>query len=135
MVRVSHICTHSSTETGLTGTLMLRYCPKNVPPTLYNKQNKQSKLSKKRKPKNEFEVIEHFKKKNWPSVDAIRFYNHYQGVGWKIGGKAQIEDWTAIAENWMLRANEIKKTSVLKIVPKTEDHLMTKNQKNYGEPL
>ena len=135
MVRMSHIRTDGSTQTGLTGTLMQRYCPRNVPPTLYNKQNKQTKLSEKRKPKNEFEVIEFFKKKNWPSLDAVKFYNHYQGVGWKIGGKAQIEDWTAIAENWMLKANEIKKSSVLKIVPKIEDHLMTSNQKNYGEPL
>ena len=34
MVRMSHICTDSSTKTGLTGTLMQRYCPKNVPITL-----------------------------------------------------------------------------------------------------
>ncbi len=135
MVRVSHIRTAGSTETGLTGTLMEHYCPKNVPSSLYNKQNKQYKLSGKRKPKNEFEVISFFKKKNWPSMDAIKFYNHYQGVGWKIGGKVQIEDWTAIAENWMLKADEIKKTATLKIVPKNEDHLMTNNQKNYGEPL
>ncbi len=133
MVRVSHIRTDSSTKTGLTGTLMLRYCPKNVPPTLYNKQNKQYKLSK-RKPKNEFEVIVFFKKKNWPAMDAKKFYNHYQGVGWKVG-KVQIEDWTAIAENWMLKASEIKKSDTLKTVPKIEDNLMTNNQKNYGEPL
>jgi len=135
MVRMSQMCTDRGTETGLTGTLMQRYCPKNVPPTLYNKQNKQIKLSKKRKPKNEFEVIDFFKKKSWPSLDAVKFYNHYQGVGWKIGGKVQIEDWTAIAENWMLKANEIKKSSILKIVSKSEDNLMTNNLKNYGEPL
>ena len=135
MVRMSHICTDSSTKTGLIGTLMQRYCPKNVPPTLYNKQNKQYKLSGKRKPKNEFEVIDFFKRKNWPSLDAKKFYNHYQGVGWKIGGKVQIEDWTAIAENWMLKAGEIKKSATLKIVSKNEDHLMIRNQKNYGEPL
>lgn len=135
MVRMSHICTDSSTKTGLTGTLMQRYCPKNVPPSLYNKQNKHSKLSTKRKPKNEFEVIDFFKKKNWPSIDALKFYNHYQGVGWKVGGKVQIEDWTAIAENWMLKANKIKNTATLKIVAQNEDHLMTNNQKNYGEPL
>ena len=45
MVRVSHIRTTSSTEMGLSGTLMERYCPKNVLSTLYNKQNKQYKLS------------------------------------------------------------------------------------------
>src|SRR5680860_341457 len=135
MVRVSHILTSSSTTTGLTGTLMEHYCPKNVPTTLYNKQNKQYKLSTKREPKNEFEVMDFFKKKNWPTMEAKKFYNHYQGVGWKIGGKVQIEDWTAIAENWMLKANEIKKYSSLKIVTKNRDHLITNDQKNYGEPL
>lgn len=131
---MSHICTDSSTETGLNGTLMERYCPKNVLSTLYNKQNKQYKLSK-RKPKNEFEVFDFFKRKKWPAMEAKKFYNHYQGIGWKIGGKVPIEDWTAIAGNWMLKADEIKKTAPLKIVPKTGDHLMTSNQKNYGEPL
>jgi len=135
MIRMSQFCTTGSTETGLTGTLMQRYCPKNVPLSLYNKHSKESKLSRKRKPKNEFEVINFFKAKNWPSIDALKFFNHYQGVGWKIGGKVQIEDWTTIAKNWMLKADEIRKTPTLKIVAQTEDHLMTNNQKNYGEPL
>ena len=134
MVRMSHIRTDGSTKTGLSGTLMQRYCPKNVPSTLYNKQNKQYKLSGKRKPKNEFEVLDFFKKKSWPAMDAKKFYNHYQGVGWKVG-KVPIEDWTAIAGNWMLKADEIKKTATLKLVSRNDDHLMTDNQKNYGEPL
>jgi len=134
MVRMSQFCTSSSTETGLTGTLMQRYCPKNVPLSLYNKHSKDSKRSK-RKPKNELEVIDFFKTKKWPSLEALKFYNHYQGVGWKISGKVQIEDWMAIAENWMLKANEIKKNPILKLVAQSEDHLMTNNQKNYGEPL
>ena len=125
MVRVYHIRTSSSTDMVHSGTLMERYCPKNVLPTLYNKQNKQYKLSEKGKPKNEFEVIDFFKGKNWPAVEAKKFYNHYQGVGWKIGGKTQIADWTAIAGNWMLKADEIKRSSPLRIVSKNRDHLMT----------
>lgn len=135
MVKMSQFCTSGSTETGLTGTLMQRYCPIHVPLSLYNKRHKQSKLSEKRKPKNELEVLNFFKSKNWASMDASKFYNHYQGVGWKIGGKVQIENWTSIAENWMLKANEIRKNPVLKIVAQTNDYLQTNNQKNYGEPL
>lgn len=135
MVRMSQFCTSSSTETGLTGTLMQRYCPKNVPLTLYIKHSKHNKLSKERKPKNELEVIEYFKLKSWSSLNAVKFFNHYEGVGWKIGGKTKIEDWKAIAANWMLRAEEIKEKPKLQIVSKNTDYLITNEQKNYGEPL
>jgi len=135
MVRMSQICTDSSTEIGLSGTLMQHYCPKNVPLSLYKKHTNETKRSEKRKPKNEIEVLEFFKSKKWSSIEAVKFFNHYQGVGWKIGGKVKIEDWKAIASNWMLRANEIKNTPILKIVPQNGDHLQTNNQKNYGEPL
>ncbi len=135
MVRMSHICTDSGTETGLTGTLMQRYCPINVPLSLYTKHSKQYKLSEKRAPKNELEVIDFFKTKNWPLTEASKFYNHYCGVGWKIGGKVKIEDWKAVAENWMIKATEIKKAPMLKIVSQNEDYLKISNQKNYGQPL
>lgn len=134
MVLVSHFCTGNGTETGQAGTLMRRYCPKNVPLTLYIKHLKQLKLSV-RKPKNEFEVIEFFKSKKWPSVEALKFYNHYAGIGWKIGGKIKIEDWQATAANWMIKANEIKEKPTLKIVSKNTDFLITNEQKNYGQPL
>tara|TARA_R110002153_G_scaffold164081_1_gene316640 strand:- start:1549 stop:2220 length:672 start_codon:yes stop_codon:yes gene_type:complete len=135
MVTMYQICTNSSTETGRTGTLMQRYCPKNVPLSLYSKHSKQSKLSTQRKPRNKFEVVEFFKSKNWSSMDALKFYNHYEGVGWKIGGKVKIENWMAIAENWMLKAKEIKEQPTLQIVSKNKDFLMVNEQKNYGEPL
>ncbi len=135
MVRMSQICTDSSTETGLTGTLMQRYCPINIPLSLYIKQPKQFKRSEKSSPKNEFEVIEFFKEKKWPLVEASKFYNHYDGIGWKIGGKVKIVNWQAIAENWMLKAKEIKERPTLQIVPKNTDFLMTNQQKNYGQPL
>lgn len=135
MVSMSQFCTVSSTEIGLTSTLMERYCPKNVPLSLYKKQPKTYKLSEKSKPENELEVINFFNSKNWPKTEASRFYNHYRGVGWKIGGKAKIEDWKAVAENWMIKANQIKGFSNLKIASGKRDHLKTSNLKNYGEPL
>lgn len=81
------------------------------------------------------EVVEFFKGKGWPPEEALKFYNHYEGVGWKIGGKVPIENWKAIAQNWMLKATEIKDKPKLQIVSKNTDFLMTNEQKNYGQPL
>ncbi|WP_282030768.1 hypothetical protein [Winogradskyella eximia] len=95
--------------------------------------NKQiENIIKTKLPKNEFEVIDFFKKKKWPENEAKKFYNHYQGIGWKIGGKIKIEDWHATASNWMLKANEFE-TAVA--VPQKKDNLRTNKNKDYGQPL
>ena len=89
-------------------------------------------INKTKLPKNEFEVIDFFKKKKWPANEAQKFYNHYQGIGWKIGGKIKIEDWQAIASNWMLKANEFETADV---VSQKKDNLRTNKNKDYGQPL
>lgn len=107
MVRVCHFCTGKGTEMGGTGTLMERYHPKTVPLTLYKKQLQTNRNALANSPKNESEVLEYFKSKKWPVNEASKFYNHYQAIGWKLGGKTPIVDWTATAENWMLKAQEL----------------------------
>ena len=95
--------------------------------------NKQiENINKTKLPKNEFEVIDFFKKKKWPDNEAKKFYNHYQGIGWKIGGKIKIEDWHATASNWMLKANEFETADA---VPQKKDNLRTSKNKDYGQPL
>jgi hypothetical protein len=95
--------------------------------------NKQiENINKTKLPKNEFEVIYFFKKKKWPDNEAKKFYNHYQGIGWKIGGKIKIEDWHATASNWMLKANEFETADA---VPQKKDNLRTSKNKDYGQPL
>ena len=95
--------------------------------------NKQiENINKTKLPKNEFEVINFFKKKKWPDNEAKKFYNHYQGIGWKIGGKIKIEDWHATASNWMLKANEFETADA---VPQKKDNLRTNKNKDYGQPL
>ena len=89
-------------------------------------------INKTKLPKNEFEVIDFFKKKKWPANEAQKFYNHYQGIGWKIGGKIKIEDWQATASNWMLKASEIETADA---VPQKKDNLRTSKNKDYGQPL
>jgi len=46
--------------------------------------------------------------KGWPELEAQKFYNHYQSIGWKIGGKIKIENWHACAKNWILKSEELK---------------------------
>jgi hypothetical protein len=95
--------------------------------------NKQiENINKTKLPNNEFEVIDFFKKKKWSANEAKKFYNHYQGIGWKIGGKIKIEDWHATASNWMLKANEFETADA---VPQKKDNLRTSKNKDYGQPL
>jgi len=86
-------------------------------------------------PKNENEVIDFFKKENWPKIEAQKFYNHYQGIGWKVGGKTKIVNWKATAKNWMLKAEEIKTNKTQNPVSQNQDNLKISKNKNYNEPL
>lgn len=86
-------------------------------------------------PKNEKEVINFFKKENWPEIEAQKFYNHYQGIGWKVGGKTKIVNWQATAKNWMIKSQEIKTNKTQNAVSQEMDNLKTTKNKNYNEPL
>lgn len=88
--------------------------------------------SKAKLPKNENEVIDFFKTKKWPVVEAMKFYNHYTAIGWKHGGKIKIVDWMASASNWILKAQEIE---TLKVQSHFKDNLRTTKVKDYDEPL
>ncbi len=83
-------------------------------------------------PKNKIEVIEFFKNQKWSGLEAEKFYNHYNSIGWKIGGKIEILDWQSSAENWMLKAKEIENS---KAVSQKRDNLSTTKSKDYGQPL
>lgn len=101
-----------------------------VPNTNSNKQKENN--SKLKLPKNEKDVIDFFKKKEWPAIEALKFYNHYQAIGWKLGGKAKIVDWQASASNWMLKAKELE---TVKQPSQNKDNLRTTKNKDYGQPL
>ncbi|SRX76368.1 hypothetical protein [Aequorivita antarctica] len=83
-------------------------------------------------PKNKNEVLIFFEKRKWPELEAEKFFNHYNGIGWKIGGKIKITDWHSTAENWMLKFKEIETG---KAVSQKRDNLKTSKIKNYGQPL
>lgn len=37
------------------------------------------------------------------STAAIKFYTHYRGLGWKTSLGAQVEDWQALANGWIIK--------------------------------
>lgn len=135
MVSPSQICTDSGTMVGRTRTLFGTYHPKTVPDTLYRKQYKPSKRSLGAKPRSQLEVLDFFKEKKYDLEEAFKFFNHYQAIGWKIGGKVAIQDWKAAADNWMLKALELSRNRQKKRVANASDHLITSTDKDYGEPL
>lgn len=102
----------------------------------HNKQIENNKnINKLDQPKNENEVIIFFKKEKWSKLEAKKFYNHYQGIGWKVGGKTKIVDWQATARNWMIKADEIKKIQTRTALVQKRDNLNISTDKDYGEPL
>ncbi|HMU46129.1 MAG TPA: hypothetical protein PKC72_07165 [Chitinophagaceae bacterium] len=55
-------------------------------------------------PLSEIEMF--FKEKNYPAAEAVKFFNHYKAIGWKIQGITPIEDWKALVEKWMQNAKK-----------------------------
>tara|TARA_R110001592_G_scaffold189160_2_gene434582 strand:+ start:225 stop:911 length:687 start_codon:yes stop_codon:yes gene_type:complete len=98
-----------------------------------NRNNKN--INKLDQPKNEKEVVVFFEKEKWPIIEAQKFFNHYQGIGWKVGGKTKIVNWQATAKNWMIKSEEIKTKEKQKSVSQNQDNLKTSKNKNYNEPL
>ncbi len=89
-------------------------------------------------------ILDFFKKENYPELEAKKFFNHYQGIGWKVGGKSKIVDWQATARSWMLKSEEMNlsvrtqsRTNNPNALPldQNQDNLHTNQNKNYDEPL
>ncbi|MDT0691000.1 hypothetical protein RM549_14485 [Salegentibacter sp. F188] len=103
----------------------------------YNKEKSKHIINsfKQTSPENEQVVIDYFKEERRSSMEAKKFYNFYESIGWKLNGKNPITNWQACAQNWMIKADEIKKDQNFKPVSQNRDNLYTSKDKNYGEPL
>ncbi|SFG03659.1 hypothetical protein SAMN04488033_12230 [Salegentibacter agarivorans] len=86
-------------------------------------------------PENEQEVIEFFREEKRSILEAKKFYNFYESIGWKLNGKNPITKWQACAQSWMLKADEIKKDLKSNSPSHNRGYLHTSRNKNYGEPL
>lgn len=77
------------------------------------------------------EIKSYFFQQNFPELEAQKFFNYFSSIGWLVGGKIPMTDWQAAANNWMLNAEKFNPQSL-----KTNNqHLNTKTDKNYAEPL
>ena len=84
------------------------------------------------------EVKNYFTQNNYPSVEADKFYNHYESNGWLVGGKTPMKNWEASANNWILNANKFNDGKANSTNNKTNNragNLQTTTRKDYSEPL
>ena len=86
-------------------------------------------------PKNEQVVLAYFKSEKRSSIEAKKFFNFYESIGWKLNGKNPITDWKACARNWMLKADEMKNNQRFSEPSQNRDNLRTSKNKDYGKPL
>ncbi len=94
----------------------------------------------------------YFLEKNFPEIEAQRFFNYFESNGWLVGGRTKMKDWKAAARNWMLNAKKFSKNdnknstlssraeacpdrSGSRTINLNPNHLHVANQKNYGEAL
>ena len=83
----------------------------------------------------------YFLEKNFPEIEAQRFFNYFESNGWLVGGRTKMKDWKAAARNWMLNTKKFgnKPNNSVRTETKTinlnPNHLHVTNQKNYGEAL
>ncbi len=85
--------------------------------------------------KNFENVSTYFLKNKSSKIEAKKFFNYYESIGWKIGGKIKIKNWQAVAQNWLIKAHEIKKNQTKNEVGQKLSKLHVNNNKDYGIPL
>lgn len=61
----------------------------------------EGKIKRFKKPS--IEEIEEYCREKGYSVDAQRFFDYYESVGWKVGGKSAMKDWKATLRGWQSR--------------------------------
>jgi hypothetical protein len=83
---------------------------------------------KSRIPPEQAAVADYFREMGYPSLEAQKFFNHFQSNGWRVGGKAPMRDWQAAARNWIINSQSFTKTQ-------TQQPLNLSTPKSYDEPL
>lgn len=84
------------------------------------------------------EVQYYFSIKQWPPIEAEKFFNYYQSNGWLVGGKTPMRSWKACASNWMLNTQNFKNGKEKPTVTersRSAGKLNASTGKNYSEPL
>jgi hypothetical protein len=76
-------------------------------------------------------VKAYFLEKNFPELEAIKFFNYFSSNGWLVGGKTPMVNWQAAAQNWILNAPKF----ISNEQPNRAKQLNTGTDKDYSEPL
>lgn len=76
----------------------------------------------------------YFMEKGFESIEAERFFNYYDAIGWKVGGKTRMTNWKAAARNWMINARKYAPT-LHKQINNTPNQTENNHGKAYDEPL
>lgn len=77
------------------------------------------------------DVLAYFIEKDFPELEANKYFNYFQSTGWLVGGKTPMADWQAAARNWMLNAPKY----VTNERTDRAAQLDTSGTKDYSEPL
>lgn len=80
------------------------------------------------------EVQQYFQKESFPDVEAQKFFNYFESIGWLVGGRTPMQNWKAAAQNWMINSINFKDNTSTS-APNRPQHLNTTTDKNYAEPL
>lgn len=97
-----------------------------------NKRNSSALVS----PPDMVSVQNYFLELKSTEIEADKFYNYFQSNGWKVGGKAPMQDWQAAARNWVLNVPAFSKPQKVSATEQpTPGQLNTTSSKNYSEPL
>jgi len=78
------------------------------------------------------EVKNYFLSQSFPEIEAQKFFNYFSSIGWLVGGKSQMVNWRAAAQNWILNANKFNSNETKQ---DRAHHLNTSTDKDYSEPL
>ncbi len=77
------------------------------------------------------EVLIYFSSENFPELEANKFFNYFNSIGWLVGGRTKMVDWHSAAQNWMLNASKYQPEERID----RTTNLNASNDKDYGEPL
>jgi hypothetical protein len=78
------------------------------------------------------DVKNYFLSQSFPEIEAQKFFNYFSSIGWLVGGKSQMVNWRAAAQNWILNANKFNSNETKQ---DRAHHLNTSTDKDYSEPL
>ncbi len=82
------------------------------------------------------EIQYYFSAKQWPPIEAEKFFNYYQSNGWLVGGKTPMRSWKACASNWILNSEKFNTEKFPSPLEKGGGmRLNATTDKNYNEPL